>query len=744
MTQTQTHRINLEADSQDVRSANEGIAISTLTPHDFPSAKLKSGRRRRRWPQSRLTREGSQRLAPLAPRSVAVILLVVTSLLVTACGSGNKIPNTPTRPPGSAVSPSSLSTAWSLPGADLQNTRDVGGPINASSVSTLGVAWTDPITATGQFGGYATTPVVSGGVMYTQDLNSDVEAINLQSGKVLWTTKYNSANPGPNGVTFADGTLFGTTATSAFALQAATGKQIWIKKLTRNGNEGIDMPPGYHNGTVYVSTVPGNASNFYVGDGQAILWALDASTGATRWKWDEVPTNLWSSAHTHINAGGGQWYPPTFDGHGNLYVGVANPAPFPGTTQYPWGSSRPGPDLYTDSIVKLDENTGKLLWYYQLTPHDLYDWDMENSPILSSAGGQQLVIDGGKAGILVAVNAQTGKLVWKRSVGVHDGHDNDNLYAEDGQFSKLHTPETVEPGDFGGIEAPLASNGTTVFAAVNNLSETDSRQGIAGQGFAGAKLPPFSTGTGDLVAVNEATGRVEWDDKLPSSPYGAVTLANDVVFTTTFNGTLYAFNASTGAELWHTGLSSGTNAPVAVVGDTVLTAASFPGPTGHGSIIAYRLGAHGTLPAATTKPPAATTTPPAASAAPPAKPGVQISTRTIPGLGPVLVNAQGRALYMFVPDNDKKVTCVGSCAEVWPPVFLPSGQKPIASGQVKQSLLGSDPDPAGGQVITYAGWPLYTFVSDTAPGKATGQGLNINGGLWYVISPSGGVIKTSP
>jgi outer membrane protein assembly factor BamB/predicted lipoprotein with Yx(FWY)xxD motif len=665
-------------------------------------------------------------------RGLAACVVLVLAVAVTACGSQTSTTTTHRTPPPAAP-PSAVSTTWSLPGADLQNTRDVGGPINASNVSTLGVAWTDPISASGQFGGYATTPVVSGGVMYTQDLDSNVEAINLQSGKVLWTTKYNSPDEGPNGVTVTDGTVYGTTETSAFALQASTGKQVWIKKLTRNSHEGIDMPPGYHDGTVYVSTIPGNTSNFYAGNGQAILWALDASTGATRWKWDEVPTNLWSSAHTDINSGGGQWYPPTFDNQGNLYLGIANPAPFPGTAQYPWGSSRPGPDLYTDSIVKLDASTGKLLWYYQLTPHDIYDWDMENSPILATANGQQLVIDGGKAGILVAVNAQTGKLVWTRSVGVHDGHDNDHLYAEDGQTSKLRTREVIEPGDLGGIESELASNGSTVFAAVNNLPVTYTGPALADIKFS----TPVNKGTGDLVAVNDATGKVEWDAKLPSSPYGGATLANNVVFTTTFNGTLYAFNASTGAELWHTGLSSETNAPVAVVGDTVLTGASFPSPSGHGLIVAYRLGAHGTLPTAPTKPPTAT-------APSPAKAGVQISTRTVPGLGPVLVNAQGRTLYSFAPDNDKKVTCVGPCAEVWPPAFLPSGQKPIASGQVKQSLLGSDPDPAGGRVITYAGWPLYTFVSDTAPGKATGQGLNINGGLWYVLSPSGQVTKTKP
>jgi predicted lipoprotein with Yx(FWY)xxD motif len=123
---------------------------------------------------------------------------------------------------------------------------------------------------------------------------------------------------------------------------------------------------------------------------------------------------------------------------------------------------------------------------------------------------------------------------------------------------------------------------------------------------------------------------------------------------------------------------------------------------------------------------------------------MKISSSTIAGLGPVLVNAQGHTLYTFSPDKDKKVTCVSACAAVWPPAALPSGQKPVAAGPVKQSLLGSDPNPAGGQVITYAGWPLYTYVADTAPGQHAGQALNLNGGVWYVISPAGKVITKTP
>jgi predicted lipoprotein with Yx(FWY)xxD motif len=120
---------------------------------------------------------------------------------------------------------------------------------------------------------------------------------------------------------------------------------------------------------------------------------------------------------------------------------------------------------------------------------------------------------------------------------------------------------------------------------------------------------------------------------------------------------------------------------------------------------------------------------------------VVIGAQSESGLGTVLVDSSGKTLYQFVPDAGKHVTCTGSCATVWPPVMLPSGAKLKASGGIEASLLGSDPDPSGGRVVTYAGWPLYTYVSDGSPGSHTGQGINLNGGLWYVMSPSGKAIK---
>jgi predicted lipoprotein with Yx(FWY)xxD motif len=123
---------------------------------------------------------------------------------------------------------------------------------------------------------------------------------------------------------------------------------------------------------------------------------------------------------------------------------------------------------------------------------------------------------------------------------------------------------------------------------------------------------------------------------------------------------------------------------------------------------------------------------------------VVISTRSLPKLGTVLVNSKGRTLYMFVPDKQTKVTCLRACAAIWPPLKLAKGAKPTAKGKAKASLLGSDPNPTGGRVVTYNHWPLYTYVADTSAGQAIGQALNLNGGLWYVLSPSGKVIRTKP
>jgi outer membrane protein assembly factor BamB len=512
--------------------------------------------------------KGLSRTARYVVGAVCFLLVVaVVAVVLTSSGSSE------------AVS----FTGSGYPNGNLSNTRDMAGSIEGFNVAQLKVAWTLPITSKSQYGSYSSTPIISGGVIYSQDLSSNVQAISLKTGKVLWTKSYESPDQGPNGLVVAGGRVYGATATSAFALNEKTGEQVWSVSLVRNASEGIDMSPGYHNGIVYVSTVPGNNNKFYGGEGVGILWALEGSTGRKLWHFDTAPENLWSN--TSINSGGGVWYSPAFDSEGNMYIGTGNPAPFPGTEQSPWGSSRPGPNLYTDSIVKLNATTGKLEWYYQLTPHDLYDHDLQDPPILTTIKGKQAVIAAGKAGIVIALDSQTGKLLWKRPVGTHNGHDNDNLYAMRGEYSKLKFPETVYPGLLGGVISPMSTNGSTVFASVVNLPVTYTSQTSETEG---------PENSGELVALNVETGAVEWDHKFSIITFGATTVVKDVVFTTTADGTVYAFDATNGTVLWTSQLPAGTNTGVTVSGNTLIAPAGLARQSGQtAELVAYRLGVAG-------------------------------------------------------------------------------------------------------------------------------------------------------
>ena len=181
----------------------------------------------------------------------------------------------------------------------------------------------------------------------------------------------------------------------------------------------------------------------------------------------------------------------------------------------------------------------------------------------STANGRPVVIDGGKAGILIELDAQTGKLLWQLPVGGHDGHENDGLLTEHATPTSrgvLPAQYCLEPSLYGGILTQLASNGSTTFAAVNDLALPATPVDYTGT--ATAVIEAVENATGEMVAVNQDTGTVAWDTPLPSSPYGAATVTNDVVFTTTFHGDLYALDAATGAILFKTPLSAGSNAPV--------------------------------------------------------------------------------------------------------------------------------------------------------------------------------------
>jgi outer membrane protein assembly factor BamB len=498
-------------------------------------------------------------------------LLAAASIALTACGGSS----------GSGTSISFTGTAY--PNGDAANSRQAKGPIKSANVAELEQTWTLPLTAQSSFGAYASTPAVSKGVLYSQDLESNVQAIELSSGDVLWTKNYEFADQGPNGVVVAEGRVYGGTATSAFALDQETGKQLWSVQLTRNEQEGIDMAPGYANGMVFISTVPWNAASYYEGGGVGTLWALDAKSGKRLWHFDTVPKSLWGKPS--VNAGGGLWYPPAFDGKGSMYFGVGNPAPFPGSPGAAWGSSRPGPNLYTDSIIKMDTKSGKMDWHFQLTPHDLYDWDLQGPPILMQVGGRELVVAGGKSGFVIALDAKSGKLIWKRSVGKHNGHDEDGALAMRGETSKLKPPFEIYPGTLGGVIAPMSTDGSRVFVpVVNHPVSVDS---------SGEKIEETSPENGgELVALNVKDGSVAWKHEFTTAPaYGATTVTNDVVFATTFDGKVWAYETGSGRQLWQGQLPAGSNAGVTISGETVVAPAGLAAAEGQTpQIVAYSLG----------------------------------------------------------------------------------------------------------------------------------------------------------
>ena len=123
---------------------------------------------------------------------------------------------------------------------------------------------------------------------------------------------------------------------------------------------------------------------------------------------------------------------------------------------------------------------------------------------------------------------------------------------------------------------------------------------------------------------------------------------------------------------------------------------------------------------------------------------VEVGTAKIGGLGTVLVRGTGHALYMFAPDDGSQLACSAACQKVWPPLIAPKSGVAKAIDGAKQSLIGSIKDPIDGKrVVTYYGWPLYTYVLDKAPHEATGQDVALNGGYWWVMTPAGKVIRTA-
>ena len=183
------------------------------------------------------------------------------------------------------------------------------------------------------------------------------------------------------------------------------------------------------------------------------------------------------------------------------------------------------------------------------------------------------------------MNATTGKLIWKTPVGAHNGHDDDSLEALEHR-STLKAPFTILPGPLGGVLADLAVASNSVYVATLDVPVTYTSLNLRSTT---ATKKTIST-TGEVEALNLATGKVEWDTKVPQLALGAATVSNDLVFTTLYNGVLIALNRKTGAIVYRRQLPTSTNSPIAIAGNTVIVPAGGPRTsTGGGDpqVVAY-------------------------------------------------------------------------------------------------------------------------------------------------------------
>lgn len=517
-------------------------------------------------------------------RGAVAALAVAVGLLVAACGGSGAAAAASsgcTTVTAKSASAAAESGSWPYANGNLANTRDaVGSKISSANVSKLSRIWSFKVagetTSTSHpYGALSANPIVQGGVVYIQDLDSNVYALTLATGKLRWEYRCDQpekSGPGPTGVAVTGGKVYGLTPETAFALNANTGRADWVNHgLLQKGQGSFGIQPQVADGRVYL------ASQYGSGSGGGVLIALKASNGAVLWRFNTLVGPSPGVQSLGLGAGGA-WETPLVGTDGSVTYGIGNPYQTVAAA-----IAHPAALLYTDSDVNLNAANGKLRWYYQGVTNDFKDYDMQTSPISARSGGVSVVIGSGKMGYVYEMNAATGKLIWKTPVGAHNGHDNDSLQALHHK-STIKAPLTILPGSFGGVLTnPAVANGS-VYVATLDLALTYPTLDLP--------VPTKSVGspTGEVEALNLKTGKVEWDRKVSQFPLGAVTVSNDLVFTTLYDGVLLALNRSTGAIVYRHQLPTSTNSPIAIAGNTVIVPAGGPltgSRSGDAQVVAY-------------------------------------------------------------------------------------------------------------------------------------------------------------
>ena len=492
---------------------------------------------------------------------------------------------------GCATARAESGQEWTSYGGDAANTRFSGlDQITTGNVANLQVAWAFPL---GVLEGQESTPLVIGDTMYVTSPRGPkyVYALDAHNGALRW--RYAPELPADvsaavccgsvnRGVAYANGRVFVSRLDGFLvALDAKSGKQLWKSKVS-DYKKGDDMtsPPTI----VKTLVVTGYAGGEYATRGS--IAAFDQETGKEVWRTYTTPaagepgSETWPSVDSAMHGGGDAWLVGSYDAKLNLiYYGTSNPAP--------WAAHPRGPDksdygqftnLYTASTLALDADTGKIVWYYQTTPYDAWDFDDVNEKVLVD-----LDIDGhsvpalmtaDRNGFFYVLDRRTGKLIsadpfthvtWATGIG-EDGRP---VEVADRRPKLNNWAHDMCPSFYGGKNFPPTSYDPQTklsYIPTFNLCMDEVGRDVGpphdgifylGTEFDCCKYGPGGNG-GEFVAWDPVARKKVWGIK-EAMPFvgGALTTAGGLVFYGNMQGELKALDARTGAMLWHFATGSG-------------------------------------------------------------------------------------------------------------------------------------------------------------------------------------------
>lgn len=417
-----------------------------------------------------------------------------------------------------------------------------------------------------------TTPVVDAGVMLVTSAN-DTIALDARTGRVIWRYSRpvteglldDASQHHSRGVAVWRSRVFVETDNAhLLCLDARSGHLIWdVEFADAAKNYGATSVPLVIHNRVLVGSSGGDSGV------RGFLAAYDAETGNLAWRFWTIPgpgepgSQSWPGKQ-YLTGGGTTWMPGTYDPSLNtLYWGTSNPAPdFD-------GSVRPGDDLYTDCVLALNPDTGKLKWYFQFTPHDLFDYDAEETPVLIDADyhgrPRKLLVEANRNGFLYVLDRTNGAFLfatpflsdlnWARGIDSNGRPIRTDVKPSEGGTR-------VCPGFAGATNWYSPSYDPAAGLFFFRIFDDCETYYLRPQAFSvgqtyyatGVRRIPGQEGRSALLAYNVETGRLEWKypDAAPGGGWGGtMTTAGGLVFFGDNAGSFEALDASTGKPLWH-------------------------------------------------------------------------------------------------------------------------------------------------------------------------------------------------